>query len=282
LTRVSPDLDPPSDDVDGAQQSCFWPYVGGKPFLFHHVGIDVDGNPVDMSLPIIFVGKEINDLVAQVSLDEVVTAYADHPERARVDLHGQKVAFAESEAPDDTAFSVASLTFAGVLPDNYKNHSKTEPRFVPIVTEAEVNIPSLQVLGGTNAASAVKYADAYLENGFGGTNAGDVFLSAASGSATQVEFSKKSDRSGGFVAPDLSLSAVPRSAGPVSGDLGTIAKGSFDPSAFFATLGGAKLFGAISLSDLIGSTDPPSGQKPSQLQQLPRFAGQSLNAVEQL
>jgi hypothetical protein len=281
-TGVSPDLDPPETDALQGQ-SCFWPHVNGKPFNFHFVATDVAGNPVDLTMPLIFVGKEINDLKSPAtSLEEVVAEYsgADGGQRARVDLHGQKVAFAEPNDPDDTAFSVASLTFAGVLPDGYANIISTKPRFAPVVTGAELNIPSLQVLGGTTAASSVEYADVYLENGFEGANAGDVFLAASPGATTEVAFSKRSDRSGGFIAPDLSLSGISRLAGPVSGDLSTVSAGGFDASKYFpAALDGAKLFGAISLAELIKGTGP---QGPDQLTQLPRFAGQSLNQVEQL
>jgi hypothetical protein len=284
-TRVSPDLDPPETDALGKEgASCFWPRVGGKPFLFHHVATDVDGNPVDMAMPLIFVGKEINDGTAPLSLSQVVDAYSQATDRAQVELNGQKLAFAESEAPDDTAFSVESLTFAGVLPDGYQALTPTEPRWVPVVSGAEVDIPSMQVLGGTTAPSSVEYADVYLESGFEGTNASDVFLAAAPGASTGVAFSAHSDRSGGFIAPDLSLAGVSRLVGPVSGDLNTISGGGFDAAKYFpAALEGAKLFGAISLADLIKEVPVPApSQGPDQLSQLPRFAGQSLNQVEQL
>jgi hypothetical protein len=284
-TRVSPDLDPPTDPFN--DQSCFWPYVGDKPLHFHVVATDVAGNIAEMSMPLMFVGKEVNDLGPDITLEQVAAKYseADNGQRARVELHGQKVAFAASETADDTAFAVESLTFAGVLPDDYKTPvTTTKPRWVPVVAEADVDIPSLQVLGGTSAASAVQYADIYLANGFGGTNAGDVFLAAVPTAATtEVAFSKRSDRSGGFVAPDLSLAGVSRLTGPVSGDLDTVAQGDFDAAKFFPTaaLDGAKLFGAIRLADLIAGTDPANGGA-DQLTQLPRFAGQSLNPVEQL
>ena len=40
---------------------AFWPYVKGKPFCFGVVATDVDGRPVDLSMPLIFVGQEETD-----------------------------------------------------------------------------------------------------------------------------------------------------------------------------------------------------------------------------
>ena len=116
LTRVSPLLDPPeTDDIADSLQSAFWPYVGGQPFKFHVLGTDVDGNPVDMSMPLIFVGKEKTDAPYDSSMlpTQIVQAYetAVWPggtKRATVPILGQKLAYADGSAPSDTTLRRAN------------------------------------------------------------------------------------------------------------------------------------------------------------------------------
>ena len=114
-TRVSPDLDPPEDDIEDEKQSCFWPAVSGQPFRFHVVATDIEDNVADMTMPLIFVGKEIADVhLAEGSIMPKVRDEYEQREdgdklRSEVALGGQKVAFARSELPDDTAYEVARL-----------------------------------------------------------------------------------------------------------------------------------------------------------------------------
>jgi hypothetical protein len=112
-TRVSPLLDrPENDQINGLKQGCFWPRVKGQPFKFHLIASDAVGNYVDLTMPLIFVGKEETDkdYAASIVPDDLVAAYdsATWPDtsqrRATVPIYGQRVAFAESAVPDDTTF----------------------------------------------------------------------------------------------------------------------------------------------------------------------------------
>ena len=85
-TVVSPLLDPPEkDQIAGKAQGCFWPNVGGQPFQFHLVGTDVEGNDIDFTMPLIFVGKEETDEPYATSIvpDDVVTKFENDPGPAR-------------------------------------------------------------------------------------------------------------------------------------------------------------------------------------------------------
>jgi hypothetical protein len=62
----------------------------------------------------------------------------------------------------------------------------------------------------------------------------------------------------------------------VSGDPNLAAAGTFDPSAWFGALDGAKLFGVLSLADIL------HGVGFDEVDKLPQLAGQALNQVEQL
>ncbi len=56
------------------------------------------------------------------------------------------------------------------------------------------------------------------------------------------------DKSGGLAAPDIGISGLSRSLGPVGGPVGQMVAGSFDPATIF---GDVKLLGGIKLSDII-------------------------------
>ena len=291
-TQVSPLLDRPEDDaVASLGQTCFWPNVGKQPFRFHLVATDTAGNQVDLAMPLIFVGKEQTDRDYAGSVfdrnraDNILKAYSEDTWsstsilRATVPVDGQRMALAESAAPDDTTFAAQTLTFGAEVPieGTYNGLEWREPRFFPVVRSAELDIPALQSIAGTTQSAGVIFAGVYLKESFNGNNAGEVFLAKDPAAPDfDVSFSSHGDRSGGLITPDLSLSGLSRITGPISGNLDTAAVGSFDPTEWFGGLLGAKLFGVLSLDkilDLVGFDE---------LDKLPKFFGQSLNQVEQL
>jgi hypothetical protein len=295
-TLVSPLLDPPEgDDIANKLQGCFWPNVGGQPFQFHLVGTDVEGQDVDFSMPLIFVGKEETDAEYADSIvpydplkpgaEDAVAKFENDPwpgstqKRSTVPFFGQSIAFAKSADPDDTTFAVQALTFGAFVPQagKYDSMSPLEPRFFPIVRTAQIDIPALQAIARTTAPASVVYAAPYLQNEFKAGNEGEVFLARdPAAAAFDVKFSNQGDRSGGLATPDLSLSGLSRITGPVSGALQTSAAGSFNPSVWFSAITGAKLFGVLKLGDILDVAGF------DELDKLPRFTGQALNQVERL
>jgi hypothetical protein len=295
-TVVSPLLDPPEkDQIASKAQGCFWPKVGGQPFQFHLVGTDVEGQDVDFSMPLIFVGKEETDRKYAPSIiphdhvnpkpEDVVTKFENDTwpgsvqKRATVQFLGQKIALAKSGDTDDTTFAVQSITFGAFVPQQptYDSLPKLEPRFFPILRSAEIDVPALQAIARTAAPASVVYAAPYLQNEFASGNEGEVFLARdPAAAAFDVKFSNQGDRSGGLVTPDLSLSGLSRITGPISGDLGTSASGSFNPNVWFGSITGAKLFGVLKLGDILDVAGF------DELDKLPRFMGQALNQVESL
>ena len=292
LNLVSPLIDPPeTDDIQGLMQSCFWPYVGGEPFKFHLVGADTDGNQVDMVMPLIFVGKEETDRAYANSIlpklpSNFANAYekADWPVgsknlRATVPINGQKVAFAKSKAPEDTSLAVQSITFGAEVPSQKKFDQLgwRVVRFFPVVRKAQVSVPALQRIARTTTPPSLVYQSLYLREGFSANNGGEVFLAAdPATSKLSVPFSSQGDRSGGLITPDLQLSGISRVIGPVSGDIGLAAAGTFDPASWFGAITGAKLFGVLSLKDIL------AGVGFNDIDKLPQFVGQNLNQVEQV
>ena len=297
LTLVSPLLDPPEkDDVAGRQQGAFWPCVGGQPFRFHVAATDTDGNPVDLAMPLIFVGKDETDADYDDSIvpdaspcndEKIQAAYesATWPgtggKRATVPLGGQKVAFAESAEADDTAFAVQSLTFGGEVPAKAKYDALGPKvvRFFPVVRKAVLDVPSLQRIAQTTKAADVVYPHDYLVDGF------DAAANPARSSSRPTPAPPTSSASPSApraIAPAASslptceLSGLSRLSGPMSGDIELAAQGTFDPRAWFGALDGAKLFGVLSLGDIL------DGVGFDELDKLPQLTGQALNQVEQL
>lgn len=292
-TTVSPLLDPPEDsDIGGRHQACFWPYVGREPFRFHVVATDITGQPVEFEIPLIFIDQSETDEFHADSIvppddskadDETVTndyrtrTWPDSPQLlAEVPIGGQQVAFARRGKPDDTSFAVQLLTFDAEVPkaETYDKMPPRQPRWVPVMRQAKVDVPSLQLIAQTSATAPVVYPAAYLAAEFEDGNAGEVFLAADPDlPRLDVGFGSRADRSGGFLAPDMSLSGLSRVTGPVSGALDSAINGSFDPAAWFGALSGARLFGVLQLSDIIGSAPF------SDLDKLPRFIGDTLDDV---
>jgi hypothetical protein len=292
-TRVSPLIDKPEDtpvvpSEPKTHRSAFWPYVGRKPFCFGVVATDVEDQSVDLSMPLIFLGQDRTD---DDYVDSVVPKLVTESYRTRtwpgtntllatVPTGGQSIAFAEADKPDDTTFAAKSLTFDAEVPGEarYNGLLKRQPRFLPVIRTAELDIPALQRIAQTTDAAKLVFDTTYLRDAFSGGNVGQVFLAKDPfAQALGVPFSERSDRSGGFVAPDLSLSGLSRISGPVSGDIETVAGGTMDPTTWFAdVLDSAKLFGVLNLGDII--TDVGFGD----LDKLPRLVGGVFDQVQKL
>ena len=143
-------------------------HVKKQPFCFHIVGTDWAGQPVDMLMPLAFIGQYEGDQPYATSIihTDLVADYATRtwPDSsqllATVPLGGQKVAFAESADPDDTTYAVESLTFAGAVPvekDFKEIDPRVEPRYVPVVTDASINVPALQLIAQTDQPAQLVY-----------------------------------------------------------------------------------------------------------------------------
>ena len=187
MSRRSID-DPTGHSINPSKpMRAFWPYVKGKPFCFGVVATDVDGKPVDLSMPLIFVGQQETDEEWANSMvpDDIADAYRTDtwPSPgsgllATVPVGGQLVAYAQSESPDDTSVATRSITFDVEVPGQslYDKLPPRRPRFLPVMRSAQLDVPALQKIAGTSAAAALRYDTTYLHNGFAGTNGGQVFL----------------------------------------------------------------------------------------------------------
>jgi hypothetical protein len=243
LTRATPDLEKPefSSVIAPPSQDAFWPRITlpdgtGTEFPFHLRGRDWENRETEFTTPLIFVSKD-----ADLSIDPVITAYnkpATVPLRSPR-MSGHRVSFAPSAKPSDTALESLSITFASA-----KLASDT-PHFRPLMQEAEVDLPAVKQLLDKSVPSVIELEPTFVAPSAGEIgNTGDVFARIKPG--PKIEFAH--DKSGGLVAPDMSITSVSRSLGPMGGTPTDIVKGLLNPADAFK---GVKLLGGIELKDII-------------------------------
>ena len=177
---------------------------------------------------------------------------------------GQTLAVAKPVKAGDTSVEVSHLVFDGEI-----DHDNVTSR--PFLTEMRAHRAVDATLSPQAPAVDLVYAKPYLAHGLppraldaepvpGTPNAGELILALKSPPAA-VDFTKGSDRSGGFVAPNLSVEGISRALGAIgeSGNAPTaFDAGKFDPASF---LSGAmpKLFGLFSLLELLDAAGSRRG-----------------------
>ena len=252
-TRVTPNLVKSEDnDINGLGDGAFWPHLntgsGTVPFQFHLRGSDWGGNEVEWTSPLVFVSKNI-DMAANIG--PILTEYNDiipvtDPLRRRP-LSGQPVAFAPSKKEGDTTFDVVDVSFEAVsMPGGTGPADDDGPHFRPALKQANVDVPAVKQLLGKNVPSTIEWEASYL-SGSGSSigNAGDVFAKLIG--STGLSFD--TEKVGGMVAPNIDISGLSRSLGPVGGPVQQMVGGNFKPEDIFGA--GVKLLGGIDLWEIV-------------------------------
>ncbi|MDQ6716005.1 MAG: hypothetical protein M3Z83_07840, partial [Actinomycetota bacterium] len=254
---MTPDLEPAPPP---GLTEPFVPTRAGDPFEFSLIATDRSGVVTTFSAPLVFVPVESFSTAPTASTIQgrTDTVYSGHD---RIPGRGQKVALAQQATAGDTALETNHLVFHGDI-------DTTAMTSRPILTRVNAVVPAMRHLAPQAPGVDLVYAASFLAadaNGFGPANPSQLFVALAS-APPAVDFSGGSDRSGGFLSPNLLVRAMSRSIGAVGED-GTqpgsgLAQGKFDPKTF---LDGAlpKLFGLFSLLDLldalgVGLDDAPA------------------------
>jgi hypothetical protein len=274
LTRVTPDLEDPTNLLTSSGGLMFAPKVAGARLPFRMLAVDLEGNVLEFAAPLVFLERDRNvstQLGTETTPGKVVRTYNELGTADRsMALNGQRLAFAESQAADDTTLETAAVQFHVAAPDFLKTLPQDNPRFVPMLDQARAVVPAISALAGTAAPVALRYPDKYASSAFSG-NAAQVFLETAAGTTTPLDFSNAGDRSGGFVTPSLAVTGLSRLTGPIGGKIDDAVNGRFKPKDFFAGIS-AKLFGVVRLADLLAAVPFDPGN-------VPRFAAQTFNVV---
>ncbi|HEU4998498.1 MAG TPA: hypothetical protein VFT68_06090, partial [Lapillicoccus sp.] len=265
---VTPDLDPHPDKNDP------WvPTRGGLAYEFTVIATDRSGMTSTHPAPLVWVPDQAYDSLEEKATIQarVEAAYAPYD---RIPGGGQKIAFAVPATAGDTAFEVNTLVFHGDV-DTARFTSR------PSLSRFNAVVPAMRHLAPQAPGVELVYAAAFLADadGFGAGNPSELLLALANpATSPAVDFSGGSDRSGGFLAPNLLVRGVSRSLGAVGED-GTgpgsgLAQGKFNAKAF---LDGAlpKLFGLFSLVDLLDAAG-------LDLSKAPEFVTEALDTVSSI
>jgi len=227
---VTPTLDPPpaGDEFNEA----FVPKVDGVPFTFILHARDHEDRAVRMVSPLTWVAAAHTDGPSIRAL---------HAPHATISADGQKVAFATVKKGGDTIAPAAAITFDA---DPHVGGS------TPKMTTADIIVEAVEQLSSAGPVE-IHYYETYVDDGFGGGNAGEVWAELTT--AAELGFgqgkSSGSDKAGGFIQPDLTVAGLSRLNGTVN-DLANVADNVFDPALF---LDGVlpKLFGLVDLVDVL-------------------------------
>jgi hypothetical protein len=258
-TLVTPDIADPS--VLAGTDRSFWVEVMTSDtthdfFRFHAVGTDVGGNPVDFTVPLMFVS--ISDVAELNKLKAVALEYNApvNIDRRTLIVPGQKLLFAEQDADpakrnDNSQLVTQTLNFV------------VDAAGAPArMLKAEVKLPAVQDLLGTDTPTTIAFFKDYVAGGLDAATGvfaqvvkedlskftPDNPLAAMVPNTLGVNFS--ADKAGGFATPNLGVSTLTRSLGPLAGRVEDAVTGSFDPKQFFPK-GMAQLFGCFDLFDLL-------------------------------
>lgn len=242
VTTVTPPLNTPQPFCtklsDKQNDHQFIPKVNGSPFLFRIIGYDLEGTEVDLEMPLVFVSTDITvDTHGNINtgnIDAISAFYNDANQthiQTVIDFRSQKMALTRSQTAGDTSFEVQSATFQAA--------AAPAPGFRPLVAGMEIFVHAVQVITGVNAAQQIVLVD--------DRNPGTVFASLVT--ASGVNFNGDSNKTGGSLSPNFSLTALSKLHGAIGGDVAQAKNLNFDPTAFFDST--AKLFGVIDLGQIV-------------------------------
>ena len=258
-TLVTPDIAFP-EVIPGTERS-FWVEVKTSAttearFMFHGVGTDIAGNETDFTVPMMFVSRRETETTLPIAIAEYNKSESEGDLGAReLRIPGQQLAFAPLDpdpAKRNTQLVAEALNF--VLDEGGD----------PTLLKADVRIPQVQELLGTDAATTIRLFQGYVDHDI--DTATGVFaeiakpklpmpaptaLDGMEADTLGVDFS--SDKAGGFATPNLGVSTLTRSLGPLAGKAADALTDTFDPASFFGD-GLAKLFGSFDLADLLPSS----------------------------
>jgi hypothetical protein len=209
---------------------------------------DRDGHEVVISLPLLFIADVLVDGQSALSLASLIAGAIPLFESVSpsVETGGHPLALAAG-APGRTSFEVHRIQLTAGRADPPDGRLGFHPRLRGL----DLEIPALRQMLGAGGVVRAAFADAFARapgDGFGPENPGELLLTLPN---VAVDFSGKADRSGGLVKPSYMADSLSRLNGPVS----SAVTGSHDPHQVFDALQ-AKLFGAVSLADVIGAIEP--------------------------
>ncbi len=230
----------------------FYINVANAPFPFDIVATDKEGREHALRMPLAFME---NRIARDASLmQQVINVYRGNAGNAfnkkynETAFNGQEVAYAEFLVDGDTAFETEQVKFDAQV---YPAKGEGDLKFHPKIKEAKVYVQQINELTGIREPVTIGLED--------DKNEGEVFARVISDN--KIDFSGGSDKSGGFLVPNMGVSGLSKLQGPVNGKLDDLKSLQFVPEEFFEAfedLPVAKIFGVIDIFSLLfGDSDSP-------------------------
>lgn len=216
----------------------FYINVNSKPFLFDITATDKEGVEQSLQMPLAFVENVTGRTKSMV--EKMVSDYNPKKALNEIAFKGQQVAFSESLVDGDTAFETKSILFGAQY---YPANGVADLKFHPNIQSAAIYIKAVDELTGKHEPATIELED--------DKNDGMVFAKL---SGLNVDFSNGSDKSGGFISPNMSISGLSKLQGPIGGKIEDMKSLNFVPTEFFKVLDNlpmGKIFGAIDLISLL-------------------------------
>ncbi len=217
----------------------FYINVGSQGFPFDITATDKEGVEHQVRMPLAFLE---NRVARDVSLaQQIITKYNENAIYNQTDFAGQEIAYAESLVDGDTTLETDIITFGA---QTYPTTVGEDIKFHPKMQEAQVYLKQVDEMTGVRTLTAIGLED--------DENDGMVFARVAD---AVLDFSGGSDKAGGFMSPNISITALSKLQGPVGGLIEDIKKLMFLPDQFFKAMDNlplAKIFGVIKIFDLLG------------------------------
>ena len=116
----------------------------------------------------------------------------------------------------DSTWRVRAITWSGVKTSGGSGTAPPAP-FYPVASSLDLRLPAVELIAATKAATNVSFHKRYIDYGLdAGQNPG-ALVAAMTTSPIALGFANKGDRSGGLIRPDLSLTGLSRTLGPIGG-----------------------------------------------------------------
>ncbi len=268
INSNTPNIDNPQNTTIDKSLSGYNFYIhsSGKPFDFDVVLIDKEGAGHRKKMPLTFVENIIARTESNISV--VTNDYEKKELYNNLKLDGENISFAESLIDGDTEYETREIKFGAVT---FPSPGNGEICFRPEIQHALIKLEAVNRLTGNDDPVKIRLVD--------DANQGHVFASVEN---ALLNFSGGTDKAGGFLTPNMTITALSRLHGTVGGAIDDAMKLAFDAVKVFEMLDkvlSPKIFGVIDifslfdvgLSNLSGSMDSFISQVKSLQEKIEQF-----------
>lgn len=243
-TSTTPNIDKPTEYpiISGTSAYNFYIKVGGEGFKFDILSTDMDGFEHRFRMPLVFLENVIARNDGQMK--QIIALYNKKTDFTLINFWNQRIAYSPCLVDGDTTFETETINFGS---QSYPAKGDGDIKFHPKVQIASVYIKQLEEITGVRKAASITLED--------DNNAGQVFAKVT---GAVLDFSGGSDKSGGFLSPNMSISGLSKLQGPMGGDISDIKNLSFKADQFFKALDGIqspKIFGVIDIFSLVADLE---------------------------